>query len=174
MNMSIISVKKACQKLNALIHLAYLMNVVKKRIIMKAFIESQFGSCPSVCIFHCRSLNTKINRMDERALRITCNDKSSSFQELLQKDNSVAIHHRTIKILATATETYKFLKGLSPPLLNEMFVERWNNYSLQGNNVLTRQRVNLVRYGTETVSFLAPKIWDVLPKEIKDCGSLIF
>ena len=40
MNMSIISVKKACQKLNALIHLAYLMNVVKKRIIMKAFIES--------------------------------------------------------------------------------------------------------------------------------------
>ena len=29
-----------------------------------------------------------------------------------------------------------------------------------------------MRYGTETVSFLAPKIWDILPKEIKDSESL--
>ena len=28
-----------------------------------------------------------------------------------------------------------------------------------------------MRYGTETVSFLAPKIWDILPKEIKDSES---
>ena len=102
-------------------------------------------------------------------MRITYNDKSSSFQNLLEKDNSVTIHHRNIKILAT--ETYKFLQGLSPPLMNEIFVER-NNYSLPGNNVLTRRRVNSVRYGTETVSFLAPKIWDILPKDIKDSESL--
>ena len=106
-------------------------------------------------MFHSRSLNNKINRIHERALRITYNDKSSSFQNLLEKDNSVTIHHRNIKILAT--ETYKFLQGLSPPLMNEIFVERNNNYSLRGNNVLTRRRVNSVRYGTETVSFLAPK-----------------
>ena len=55
--------------------------------------------------------------------------------------------------------------------MNEIFVER-NNYSLRGNNVLTRRRVNSVRYGTETVSFLAPKIWDILPKDIKDSESL--
>ena len=35
--------KKACQKLNALARLAPYMNVEKRRIIMKAFIESQFG-----------------------------------------------------------------------------------------------------------------------------------
>ena len=56
--------------------------------------------------------------------------------------------------------------------MNEIFVERNNNYSLLGNNVLTRRRVNSVRYGTETVSFLAPKIWDILPKDIKDSESL--
>ena len=103
-------------------------------------------------------------------MRITYNDRSSSFQNLLEKDNSVTLHHRNIKILAT--ETYKFLQGLSPPLMNEIFVERNNNYSLLGNNVLTRRRVNSVRYGTETVSFLAPKIWDILPKDIKDSESL--
>ena len=56
--------------------------------------------------------------------------------------------------------------------MNEIFVERNNNYSLRGNNLLTRRRVNSVRYGTETVSFLAPKIWDILPKDIKDSESL--
>ena len=52
--------------------------------------------------------------------------------------------------------------------MNERFVER---SSLRGNNVVTRRRVKSVRYGTETVSFLAAKIWDVLPKEIKDSES---
>ena len=131
-------------------------------MILKAFIRSQIGYCSLVWIFHSWGLNNKINWIHER--------KSLSFQKLLQEDNSVTIHHSNIKILAT--ERYKFLQGLSPPLMNEIFVERNNNYSLRGNNVLTRRRVNSVRYGTETVSFLAPKIWDNLPKDIKDSESL--
>ena len=137
---------------------------------MKAFTESQFGYCPLVWMIYNQSFNNKINRIHEWALRITYNDKSSSFQNLPEKDNSVIIHHRNIKILAT--ETYKFLQGLSPPLMNEIFVERNNNYSLRGNTHLTRRRVNSVRYGTETVSFLAPKIWHILPNDIKDSESL--
>ena len=77
-------------------------------MIMKAFIESQFGYCLLVWMFHSRSLNNKINRIHERAVRITYNDKSSSFQKLLEKNNSVTIHHRNTKTLAT--ETYKFFK----------------------------------------------------------------
>ena len=68
--------KKACQKLNALVRLAPFMNTDKKRMIMKVFIESQIGYCPLVWMFHSRSLNNKINRIQERALRITYNDKS--------------------------------------------------------------------------------------------------
>ena len=91
------------------------------------------------------------------------NDKSSFFQKLLEKYNSVTIHCRKIKALAN--ETYKFLQGFSAPLMNDIFVERNNNYSLQGNKVLTGQRLNSAIYGNETVSFLARKIWDILPKE---------
>ena len=95
--------KKACQKLNALVRLAPFMNVDKKRMIIKAFIESRFGYYPLLWMLHIRSLNNKINRIHERALRIAFNDKSSSFQNLLEKDNSVTIHHRNIKILASET-----------------------------------------------------------------------
>ena len=106
--------KKACKKLNALVRLTPFMNADKKRMIMKAFIESQFGYCPLVWMFHSRSLNNKINRIHERALRITYNDKSLSFQNLLEKDNCFTIHHRNIKILAT--ETYNSYEGF-PHLL---------------------------------------------------------
>ena len=38
--------------------------------------------------------------MHERVLRITYKDKSSTFQELLKKDNSVSMHHRKVQKLA--------------------------------------------------------------------------
>ena len=59
--------KKACQKLNVLVRLAPFMKVDKKRMIMKAFIESQFGHCPLVWMSHSQSPNNKINRIHERA-----------------------------------------------------------------------------------------------------------
>ena len=49
--------------------------LAKKRIIMKPFIESQFGYCPLIWMFYSRGLNNKINRIHERALRSTYNDK---------------------------------------------------------------------------------------------------
>ena len=52
---------------------------------MKAFVESQFGYS-LIWMFHSRGLNNKINRIHERALRITYKNKSSTFQELLEKD----------------------------------------------------------------------------------------
>ena len=96
-----------------------IMNFDKKIIVLKAFMESQFGYCPLVWMFHSRSLNNKINEIHEGTLRITYNDKSSSFQKLLEKDNSVTIHHRNIKILAA--ETYKILKGALPTFYERNF-----------------------------------------------------
>ena len=69
-------------------------------MIMKSFTESQFGYCPLIWMFHSRGLKNKINRIHERALRITYNDKSSLYGELLTKDRSVTIHHRNIRALA--------------------------------------------------------------------------
>ena len=61
---------------------------------MKSFITSQFGYCPLIWVFHGRTLNNTIKSVHERALRITYNDRKSSFEELLRKDNTVSIHHR--------------------------------------------------------------------------------
>ena len=132
---------------------------------MKAFVESQFGYCPLIWMFHRRGLNNKINRIHERALRITYKDKSSTFQELLEKDNSVSIHHRNMQKLAT--EIYKVLHGFSAPILNDIFVAVSRPYNFRRNDTLQRRRVNSVRHGTESISLLGPKIWGLVPSDIK-------
>ena len=94
-------------KLNALAHITPFMNVSKKQIIVKLFIESQFGYCFLIWMFHSGGLNDKINHIHETALRITYYDKLSSYRELLTKDRSVTIHHRNIRALAI--EIYKVM-----------------------------------------------------------------
>ena len=63
--------KITSQKLNALARVTPYMNIQKRRIIMKSFVTSQFGYCPLIWMFHSRRLNSKINFIHERALRIT-------------------------------------------------------------------------------------------------------
>ena len=46
---------------------------------------------------HSRALNNKINRIHERALRLVYRDKKSTFEELLNKDNSVKFHIKIFK-----------------------------------------------------------------------------
>ena len=43
---------------------------------------------------------------------------------------------------------------------------------LRGISFLERRRVKSVRYGTESISSLALKIWEILPNEIKDLDTL--
>ena len=97
---------KVAKKINVLSCLVNFMSLDKRRIVMKAFIESKFDYCPLICMFHSRTLNNKINRLHEKALRIVYSDYKSSFCELLKKDKSFSIHHKNIQSLAT--EIYKF------------------------------------------------------------------
>ena len=61
---------KTGRKLTALRRLVTLLNLDQRRILMKSFIESQFNYCPLVWMFHNRTLNSKIDKLQERALRI--------------------------------------------------------------------------------------------------------
>ena len=76
------------------------MSLEKRRIVMKTFIESQFNYYALICMFYSRTINNKINRLHERALRIVYSDFKSSLEGLLMKDNSFSINERNIQRLA--------------------------------------------------------------------------
>ena len=90
---------KVAKKINVLSRLVNYMSRDKCRMVMKAFKESQSNYCPLIWMFHSRTLNNKINRLHERALRIVYSDYKSSFCELLEKDKSFSIHHKNIQNL---------------------------------------------------------------------------
>ena len=66
--------KEGNKRFHALRRIEKYLNFDKKRLIMKAFIDSQFNNCPLLWMFHSREMNNKINRLQERALRIVYNN----------------------------------------------------------------------------------------------------
>ena len=161
---------KASQKVHALSRISHFMGIKQRQIIMKAFINSQFGYCPLVWMFHSRKLNNRINKIHERSLRIVFNDNKSTFRELLLKDNSVTVHERNIQTLAI--ELYKILNGLSPEIMSQVFPLKEDIKYCSQNKFKTRN-VHSVKYGINTLTHLGPKIWAMVPDEIKVETSLM-
>ena len=74
------------------------MSTERLVVIMKAFIESQFNYCPLVWMFHSKKLQSRLDKLHERALRVAYKDDISSFEDLLKKDNTFNLHDRNLAI----------------------------------------------------------------------------
>ena len=151
--------QRANRKLNALARPTPYMELGKRRILMNAFFNSQFNYCPVIWMCHSRALNNKINRLHERCLRIIYNDKTSTFKELLEKDNSALIE--------LIIEMYRVANGMAPEIMNEIFqLREKSRYNLR----YTSESVILSSYsvyqGSESTSYLGPKIWELTPPVI--------
>ena len=118
---------------------------------MKAFIMSQPASSPFIWMFCDRNINSKINTLHYRALKIVYRDNVSSFDELLIKDKSLRVHHKNIHFLAI--EMFKVKFGIGPPFMAEIFRKR----EIASHNVVSglRNQTDFYNYNNpKTVSWL--------------------
>ena len=92
-------VNSLCKKANNKLRATPYMNIEKKKLLMNSFFNAQFNYCPLLWMLHSRCNNNKIKHLHERCLKLTYCDKASSYEELLEKDGSVSIHHRNIQVL---------------------------------------------------------------------------
>ena len=116
--------------------------------------------CPLIWMCHNRSLNAQINRIHERALRIIHNGNISSFEQLLILSGFIKIHHR------------KALNNLSSTLMSDLFQVKDVRYSLRKGKILTSYNVKTRCYVTESITYLPPKICELIAVEIKNYKSL--
>ena len=113
-------------------------------------------------MWHNRTYNNKINRLHERCLRLIYNDKHSSFEELLEKDNSVSIHHKNLHVLAT--EMFQVHIKSSPEIMQEVFpLKEQVHYNSRTQTDFEIPHVKTVNYGLESIRFLGLKIWSNWP-----------
>ena len=62
--------------------------------------------------------------------------------------------------------------GLVPQLIKELLPLSAHAYNLRSTYELKLENVHTVLYGTESLSFLVPKIWELVPLEMKSSHSL--
>ena len=139
-------------------------------MLMNSFYKLQFSYCPLVWMCHSCTINSKINHLRERCLRVICSDKISSFKELLERDGSIPIHNRNLQILAT--EMFKVYNNIALPIVTEIFNKRNPNQQLRHTSHFSIPSVRSAYNGSESLSFLGPKIWDIVSTELKEVKTL--
>ena len=71
-----------------------------------------------------------------------------------------------------ATEMYKILNVLSPDIMQYIFEIKSNYYNTRDAPAFSSRNIKTVRYGLKTISYMAPKIWNLVPKEMKQVTTL--
>ena len=157
--------KKGNQKLHALMRIKNYLTEDRLKLVMRTFIESQFNYCPLIWMCHSRELNRKINKLHERALRVVYKDRDLTFEQLLEKDKSFTIHEKNLQKLAV--EMYKVKHNLCPKPIQELFTP-----AIRGNHEWVLPKVRTVNNGKETIRYMGPKTWTLVPDVIKKSKSL--
>ena len=132
--------KKENQKFHALARISKYLSQDKLKLLTKTFIQSQFNYCPLVWMFHDRTLNNKINRLHERALRLVYKTDKLSFNELQELDNSVTIHQK--KLQRPAAEMYKVKNKIAPSSFQDIFIEQLKTNDIRSWSSWTAMELN--------------------------------
>ena len=167
--------KKAGGQLNAICRMGKYVGEDEKKVLIQSFVYANFNYCPLVWFFSSPESLRKIERIQERALRILYNDFNSDTSVLLTKANNTTFLIKQHKNLAI--EIFKTLKNLNPDYMKDIFIKNENPYSLRDNsrheNDIENQSYKAFTYGECSLRVLGPKIWNALPSELKNANSLL-
>ena len=152
--------KRAARQLNALARISSFLDFKSRKIIYNSFIMSNFSYSPLVWHFCGRRNNDKIEKIQERALRILYKDKTSSYEVLLRNaDSTTVLTHRLRKVLL---EVFKSIYGINIPVMNDIFEMRCTDYDMRRSVKLVQPKRRTTSYGLRSVSYLGPKLWNTL------------
>ena len=67
---------------------------------------------------------------------------------------------------------YIILNGLSPGIMQDIFEIKSKYYNTRNAPAFSSRNIKTARYGLQTISYKTPKIWDLVPKEMKQVTTL--
>ena len=102
-------------------------------------------------VFFCGKGNSnKLEKINERALRIVFSDTCTPYVELLRKAKCLSLSMLRLKYLIV--EVYKCIYNLNPKYLNHMFTIRNANYAFRDGSKALQQEFKSMKYGYRSFS----------------------
>ena len=133
-------------------------------------ILSNFSYYPLIWLFCSKTANNDITRTHKRALRILYRDYESTFEELLERDNTKTSHTKNLQKLMI--EVYKSLNHLNPEYMWEFFVKKDVQYNLRTEELCKLPSVSSQLYGLNSLSLRGSLLWNTIDDEIQLSPSL--
>ena len=161
---------KVARQINALRRVSKYLNEDNRIATYRAFISSNFNYCPLAWIF-CGSKNmTKLEKLQERALRFVYKDRDCSYEDLLKRGHFLSLSKSRYRFLAI--EVFKCVKGLNPQYMNNFFKIKSIPYGFRDSTILEQPEFNTKTYGYRSFRYVGAKLWNVLPLNLKNIDNL--
>ena len=130
-----------------------------------SLILSNFSYYPVIWIFCAKKNCAKLEKLQERALRIVFNNGHASYETLCESANILPLNVYCVRFLGT--EVYKWLNGLNPKYMNDMFVIRPNADRFPHSSRAMQPKFSSVGFGFESFEYFGAKLWHDLPIAVK-------
>ena len=110
--------------------------------------------------------------MQKTALRFLYDNYGSSYESILKIAGKSTVNVNRLRSLCI--EIFKTLNNINPAFMNEVFELRKTNSAVRNQYKLNLEVpiINQVTFGTKSIRYLGPKIWNSLPFHIKSSESL--
>ena len=96
----------------------------EKEVLLNSFLYSNFNYCPLVWHFCSSESLYKIEKIQERVLRLLHSDFASDYAELLKKSGKATMEIKRLRCLAM--EVFKTVNDLNPYYMKEIFSKTTN------------------------------------------------
>ena len=155
--------KKAGNHLNVFKRLSKFINKNDRMAIFRAFILCHFQFCSVVWHFCGLGSMTKMEKIQERALRFVHGDYTSDYNGLLSISKLPSLKLGRERSIATLT--YKIMHNLAPSYLKDLITPT-------RNSKLLLPYFKSSRHGLNSFMYKAPRIWNTLPIQTRTASSL--
>ena len=163
---------KTAKQINALYRIKSNLDNASRKTIFNSFITSAFTYCSIMWMFTTRGNLQKLDKLHERALRLTYTNYSTTYDTLLETTNTLDIYKRCLKALAT--EMYKVKRKWLPQYVIDMFAENDISrvYNLRDTNTFVLPKYKSKKYGYHSFTYIGSKLWNNISVDIKNSNTI--
>ena len=111
----------------------------------------------------------KVEKIQERCLRIIYKDYESSYDRLLDRANTTKLAISRLRILILV---FKSIHILNPKCISDLYELKSTNYSFRKNVEVLQPKRRTTTYGLRTISSTGAQLWNDLSPILCNVGNL--